>query len=95
MDGIADQLLPALQALEFNQKIEPDDLAAQLPDERNGGGSGAPCGKQVVDDQHPFAHPDRVAMDGKRVRAVFEAIFDFKAVGRQLARFPNRDEARR
>ena len=92
MDGMAGKLLTAVQALEFNEKIQPDDLASQLSDERYRGSGRASGGQKVIDDQHPFAHVDRIAMDGKRVRPIFETVFHFKTVGRQLAGLSDRNE---
>ena len=85
MDGVADEFVSTLKALEFHEKVEPDDLASQLSNERDRRGCRAPGGQQVVHDEHPFSHSNRIAMDGKGVRTVFEAVFDFKAVGWQLA----------
>src|SRR6478736_519385 len=89
MDGVADQFFSALKALELYEKVEPCDLASQLPNERNRGGCRAPCGQQVVHDQYPLSHRNRIAVDSKGIRTVFEAIFDFKTIGRQLAGFPD------
>ena len=36
MDGVADQFISTLKALEFHEKVEPGDLASQLANERNG-----------------------------------------------------------
>ncbi len=93
MDGVADQFLSTLQALEFNEKVESGDFASQLPNERHRRGCGAPCGQQVIHDQHTFSHTDRIAMDGQGVRPILEVIFDFKIVGGQLAGFPDWDKS--
>ena len=93
MDGVADQFLSTLQALEFNEKVESGDFASQLTNERHRRSCGASGGQQVVHDQHPLSHTDRIAMDGKGVRPILKAIFDFKIVGGQLAGFPDRNES--
>ena len=67
MDGMADQFLPALKALEFHEKIESGDLASQLPNERHRRGRRASCGQQVVHDQHTFSDTNGIAVDGKGV----------------------------
>ena len=56
MDRVADQFISTLKALEFHEKVEPGDLASQLPNERHRRGRCAPCGQQVIHDQHPFSH---------------------------------------
>lgn len=93
MDGVADQFLSTLQALEFNEKVESGDFASQLTNERHRRGRCAPGGQQVIHDQHPFSHTDRVAMDGKGVRPILQAVFNFKTVAGQLAGFPDWDES--
>jgi hypothetical protein len=45
MDGVADQFFSTLKTLEFYEKVEPGDLASQLPNERNRRGCCAPCGQ--------------------------------------------------
>ena len=45
MDGVADQFFSTLKTLEFYEKVEPGDLASQLPNERNRRGRCAPCGQ--------------------------------------------------
>lgn len=92
MDGVADQFISTLKALEFHEKVEPGNLASQLPNERHSCGCRAPCGQQVIHDQHSFSHTNRIAVDGKGVRTVLEAVFDFKTVGRQLAGLPDWNE---
>ena len=92
MDGVPDQFISALKALKFHEKIEPGDLASQLPNKRHRRGRCAPCGQQVIHDQYPFSHSDRIAMYGKGVGAVLEAVFDFKTVGGQLAGLPDWNE---
>ena len=67
MNGVADQLLSTLKALEFDEKIEPGDLTPQLPNERHCRGCRASCGQQVVHNQDPFSDPNRIAVDGKGV----------------------------
>jgi hypothetical protein len=67
MDGVADQFVSALKALEFHEKVKPDDLPSQLPNERHRRGRRAPCGQQVIHDQHPFSYSDRIPVDGKGV----------------------------
>ena len=88
------KFLPALQFFEFDQEIKSDDFSAQLSDERDGGGCGPPRREEVVDDKHPFAHTDGIPVDRQRVGPIFETIFDFEAVGRQLSRLPDRHEPR-
>ena len=44
MDGVADQFIATLKALEFHEKVEPGDLASQLPNERHRRSRRAPCG---------------------------------------------------
>ncbi len=92
MDRVADQFLSTLKALKFNEKVESGDFASQLPNERHRRGRRASGGEQVIHDQHPFSHTNRIAMDGKGVRTVLEVIFDFKVVGGQLARFSDWNE---
>jgi hypothetical protein len=43
MDGVADQFISTLKALEFHEKVEPGDLASQLPNEGHRRGRRAPC----------------------------------------------------
>ena len=81
MDGVAGQSISTLKALEFHEKVEPGDLASQLLNERHRCGRCAPCGQQVIHDQHPFPHSNRITVDEQRVGAVFEAVFDLKTVG--------------
>ena len=92
MDGVADQFVSTLKALEFHEKVEPGDLPSQLSNERHRCGRRAPCGQQVVHNQHPFSHGNRIAVDGKGVRSVLKAVFDFKTVGGQLPWFPDWNE---
>ena len=92
MDGVADQFISTLKALEFHEKVEPGDLASQLPNERHRRSRRAPCGQQVIHDQHPFSHTNCIAVDGKGVGTVLEAVFDFITVGGQLAGLPDWDE---
>ena len=92
MDRMANQFISTLKALEFYEKVEPGDLASQLPNERHRRSRCAPCGQQVIYDQHPFSYRECIAVDGKGVRTVFEAVFDFKTVGGQLARLPDWNE---
>ena len=81
MNGISSQLLAPVEALQFDQKLKPDNLAAQLPDERNGRGCSSTGCEQVVDNEHSFSYPDGVAVNSQRVRPVFQAIFHFKTIG--------------
>ena len=92
MDGVADQFLSTLKAPEFHEKVEPGDLPSQLSHERHRCGSRAPCGQQVIHDQHPFPHSNRIAVDDKGVRSVLEAVFDFETVGGQFPWFPDWNE---
>ena len=92
MDRVADQFISTLKALEFHEKVEPGNLASQLPNERHRRGRRAPCGQQVIHDQHAFSHTNRIAVDGKGVQTVFEAVFDFKNVGGQFAGLPDWNE---
>ena len=89
MDRVTDQFISTLKALEFNEKVESGDFASQLANEGHRRGRRTPGGQQVVHDQHPFSHTNRIAMDGKGVRTVLEAVFDFKIVGRQFAGLPD------
>jgi len=45
IDRVAGQFLSTLKALEFHEKVEPGDLASQLPNERHRGGCRASCGQ--------------------------------------------------
>src|SRR6185503_12776725 len=45
IDGVAGQFLSTLKALEFHEKVEPGDLASQLPNERHRGGCRASGGQ--------------------------------------------------
>ena len=92
MDGVADQFFSPLKALEFHEEVEPGDLASQLPNQRHRCGCCTSCGQQVIHDQHAFSHSNCIAVDGKGVRTVLEAVFDLKTVGGQLAGLPDWNE---
>ena len=92
MDGMANQFLSALKALEFDKKIESGNLASQLLYQRHRRGCRASCGQQVIHDQHSLSHRNRIAVDGKGIRTVLKAVFDLKAVGGQLAGLPDQDK---
>ena len=74
MDGVADQFISTLKALELYEKVEPGDLASQLPNERHRRGCRAPCGKQVIDDGHRSSPRNRILVDFKDRISIFEGI---------------------
>src|SRR5829696_6157446 len=62
---------------------------AQQPDRRLGRASGR---DEIVDEDHPLARQERIAMDLHLVEAVFQRVADARDVARQLALLAHRDE---
>src|SRR6185369_9399573 len=94
MERLLLQLVSALKKCELDHERNPDDLSAELPDEPQGCPHRTTGGEEVVHREHALAGLDRVLVHGERIAAVFELVFDFDGLPRQLAWFANRNEAR-
>lgn len=93
MDIVAGEFIASLQALQLNQKIEPDDRATKLTNEMDRCFRRSSGRQQVVDNQHLLSDFDRVTVHREAVISVFEAILYFIAISRKFSRLANRDES--
>ena len=93
MDIVAGEFIASLQALQLNQKIEPDNRATKLANEMDRRFCRSSSRQQVVDNQHLLSDFDRVTVHGKAVMSVLEAILYFITISRKLSWPPNRDES--
>lgn len=93
MDIVACEFITPLQALQLNQKIEPDDRTAKLTNKMDRCFRRSSGRQQVVDNQHLLSDFDRITMHCKAVISVFEAILYFIAISRKFSRLADRDES--
>ena len=92
MDIMADQLVAALEKIEFDDEGQSGDGSAHPPDELGDGDSGSSGCEHVVDDQDALAGRDGVLVDFEGVSAVFEGIFDALDGGGELLWLADRHE---
>src|SRR5487761_1222917 len=97
VDDLADhfdvgQALSPAQVIELDQALHPDDIAAELVDQTNGGGRGAARRQYIIDYQHPLARLDGVRMDFELVGSVLELIALADRLPGKFSRFSDRYE---
>lgn len=93
MDVIPGKFLPSVQTLEFNQKIKACDLSPQLANQLHRGRRRPAGCQQIIDDEDPLADRNRVPMDSQGTGSVFQVVFHFETISRELAWFPNRHKS--
>ena len=89
MDIVAGEFVASLQALQLNQKIEPDNCASKLTNEMDRRFCRSPGRQQVVDNQHMLSDFDRITVHGKAVMSVLKAILHFITISRKFSRLTN------
>src|SRR2546426_4266446 len=75
------ELFAPFERGQLHQKAQPHNPPAELANQIDRR-SGCPAGReQVVDDEHPLAHGDRVPVHRQRVGTVLQIILDLEDVG--------------
>ena len=89
--GMAGELFPSAQCLEFHQEREKNDLTAGFLDQFDRGTGRASGGQYIVVDEYPVAGDDGIGVDLEGVGAVFQIVRNGKGGERQFAFFTDRD----
>ena len=92
-DGIALQLVAAVEEGQFDEEFDFDDPTAELFDQAGGGGGGAAGGQQVVHEQHPLARLDGVGVQLERGAAIFQVVTGLYGAMGQFAGFAHERQA--
>src|SRR3990172_1614283 len=94
MDGVAGELVFAVEEGQLDQEDGADDDAAELLDELTLRLRRTTCREHVVEHDDARARSDRVPVHLQAVRPVLEVVRRLDCLPRKLPRLPCRDEAR-
>ena len=92
-DGVAGELLPAVEEREFDQERDRDNLGAKFVEQADRGGGGAPGGEKVIDQEDLLAGVNRVLVDLGHRFPILEAVGSLLGGPGKLALLPDRDES--
>ncbi len=92
MHRIASEFFSSFEPLQLNQKIESDDFSSELADQADCRLGRPSRSEEIVYDQDTLSRSDGIPMDRQGVRSIFKTVLHLEAIGRQFARFANRDK---